>query len=332
VIPRLLALIALSLLLSGAGSPGGQFDLSVVVPFAFAEEDGAVHNDVHAADGLHDDHGSPDADEAHGDEAHHEEHPPELPSLIHLIWKSHFEKGDVPGWLALLYRFQDIVYALLVTLIIVLLVRAGTRRMEKIPGPLQNVVEMFIEGFTGFIEGVLGKADGRRYVPFLGTLFLYIWFMNLFGLVPLMRSPTANLSTTAALACCVFLYVQFTALRRLGFLKYMKHLAGDPEDMVGWLLVPLMFPLHVISEFAKPVSLSLRLFGNIFGEDILIGVFAGLGILILAFIHPSIPFGVPLHLPFIMLALLMSTIQALVFTLLSTIYIMQVLPHEEGGH
>ena len=139
---------------------------------------------------------------------------------------------------------------------------------------------------------------------------------------------SSALNTTAALAVCVFLYVQWTGLRRLGPVKYVKHLAGDPQDVVGWCMVPLMLPLHIISELAKPVSLALRLFGNILGEDVLIGVFAGLGIAVLAFVHS--PVGVPLHLPFVLLALLMSTVQALVFTLLSTIYIMQVLPHEEA--
>ena len=121
--------------------------------------------------------------------------------------------------------------------------------------------------------------------------------------------------------------MQYTGLRRLGPVKFFLHLAGDPKDVVGWCLVPLMLPLHIIGEFAKPVSLSLRLFGNILGEDVLIGVFAGMGVALLAF--AKLPIGIPLHLPFIMLALLMSTVQALVFTLLSTTYIMQVLPHDE---
>ena len=96
--------------------------------------------------------------------------------------------------------------------------------------------------------------------------------------------------------------------------------------MIGWILVPLMFPLHVIGELAKPLSLSLRLFGNIFGEDSLIAVFATLGVLAISFLH--IPIGVPFQVPFVFLALLTGTIQALVFTLLSTIYFALVLPHE----
>jgi F-type H+-transporting ATPase subunit a len=88
-----------------------------------------------------------------------------------------------------------------------------------------------------------------------------------------------------------------------------------------------MLPLHLIEEVAKPVSLSLRLFGNIMGEDVLLGIFTVLGVGLLAFM--KLPLGIPLHLPFIFLAMLMSTIQALVFTLLATIYFSQMLPHED---
>jgi F-type H+-transporting ATPase subunit a len=105
-------------------------------------------------------------------------------------------------------------------------------------------------------------------------------------------------------------------------------MAGSPRDVISWCMVPLLFPLHIIGELAKPFSLALRLFGNITGEDTLVAVFVGLGIAILAFS----PVGVPLQLPFYFLGLLLSTIQALVFTLLSTIYILLMLPHEEHAH
>ena len=128
--------------------------------------------------------------------------------------------------------------------------------------------------------------------------------------------------------------MQYTGLTKLGLKGYVHHMLGSPTDPIGWAMTPLMFPLHIIEELAKPLTLSLRLFGNIMGEDVLLGVFAGLGVLVLSFI--KIPVGIPLHLPFIFLALLLSTIQALVFTLLSSIYFLQMLPHddhaEEGGH
>jgi F-type H+-transporting ATPase subunit a len=261
-----------------------------------------------------------------------DEEPPELPSVIALLYHGAGAHGrERPAWLGFLYRFQDIVYALIVAGVIIALVRLGTRRMALIPGRLQNAVEFFIEAFRDFILSILGPA-GEPYVPFLGSLFLYIWFMNLIGLVPLMKSPTSTLSTTSALAICVFLYVQWIGLRRLGPVRYFRHLAGDPQDAIGWGMVPLLLPIHVIGELARPVSLSLRLFGNILGEDVLIGIFAGLGVAVVAFL--KLPVGIPFHLPFILLAMLMSTVQALVFTLLSTVYIMQVLPHEseEAGH
>ncbi len=105
---------------------------------------------------------------------------------------------------------------------------------------------------------------------------------------------------------------------------------GQPRDVTGWLLAPLMLPIHVLGELAKPISLSCRLFGNIFGEDMLLVAFVSLGITALPF--AKIPFGLPLQVPFLVLALLTSTLQAAVFMVLSTIYILLMLPHDEHGH
>jgi len=96
---------------------------------------------------------------------------------------------------------------------------------------------------------------------------------------------------------------------------------------VGWCLSPLLFAMEFFGEFVKPVSLSLRLFGNIFGEDMLLAVFALLGVVALSMLHS--PVGLPLHVPFYFLAMLLGLIQALVFSLLSTVYIALMLPHEE---
>jgi F-type H+-transporting ATPase subunit a len=103
---------------------------------------------------------------------------------------------------------------------------------------------------------------------------------------------------------------------------------GEPKGAVGWSMVPLILPAHLVGEIAKPMSLAFRLFGNITGEDILIFAFIGLGIALTSFL----PVGVPLQVPFLFMALLTSTIQALVFTLLSTVYFSLVLPHEEYEH
>jgi F-type H+-transporting ATPase subunit a len=125
----------------------------------------------------------------------------------------------------------------------------------------------------------------------------------------------------------VFIYVQYVGLRSLGIVGYFDHLLGNPRDLTGWLLAPLMLPIHVLGELAKPISLSCRLFGNIFGEDMLLVAFVSLGVTTLA--ATGLPIGLPLQLPFLFLALLTGTLQALVFTVLSTIYILLMLPHDE---
>jgi F-type H+-transporting ATPase subunit a len=154
--------------------------------------------------------------------------------------------------------------------------------------------------------------------------------MNLFGLIPFMHSPTSSLNVTVALALTVFIYVQYTGFRELGFVGYFDHMLGNPRDVTSWILAPLIFPIHLLGELAKPISLSCRLFGNIFGEDMLLVAFATLGVTTLSATH--LPFGLPLHLPFLFLALLSSTLQALVFTVLSTIYFLLMLPHDDHGH
>jgi len=143
--------------------------------------------------------------------------------------------------------------------------------------------------------------------------------------VPLLKAPTSMLETTASLALVVLVYVQVTGIRSLGLPRYLHHLAGSPRTVTDWVLLPLMLPTHLVSELARPLSLAVRLFGNIMGEDVMISVFTGLGVVAVA---AWLPVGLPLALPMILLGLLLSTVQALVFTLLSSVYIAQVLPSE----
>ncbi|MCC7140577.1 MAG: F0F1 ATP synthase subunit A [Candidatus Eisenbacteria bacterium] len=279
-----------------------------------------------AAGGSHAAPAANHGDAGHGEGGHAEGvHAPEFPNWIVL---ANYLFPDA-SWAHFLHTWETPLFSLPVVLFLCIIAIMASRNPKMVPGPLQNVVEIAVESFTNFVEGMLGP-QGRQFVPFLGTLFFYIWFSNLEGLLPLMKSPTSVLNTTVALAVCVFFYVQYTGLTKLGPGKFLMHLAGDPKDAIGWAMVPLLLPLHIIGEFAKPMSLSLRLFGNVFGEDVLLAVF---GMLILIPLG-SFQFGLPLHLPFIFLALLLSSIQALVFTLLSTLYFSQMLPHEEheGAH
>jgi F-type H+-transporting ATPase subunit a len=234
------------------------------------------------------------------------------------------------GWAHWLHEFEVIIWALLIATAICILATTVTRNAKMIPGRLQSAVEMLFESLYNFIIGILGEKYGPRYVPFLGTLFIYILLMNLAGLVPFMESPTSSLNVTVALALTVFFYSQFIAFRELGVIGWVDHLAGNPRTMIGWIMVPLMLPIHLLGEISKPISLAARLFGNVFGEDMLLVAFASLGVTVLA--ATGLPFGLPLQLPFLFLALLTSTIQALVFTVLSTIYFLLMLPHDEHEH
>ncbi len=252
--------------------------------------------------------------------AEHEVH--ELPNLITLIEK--FVHNE--SVLEFLHQWEGMIWAFAIATLIIVIARLAARNPQMVPGRLQNVVEMVVEGLSNFIIGVLGP-EGRRYVPFLGSLFIYILAMNLAGAFPLGHSPTSSPNTTVALALCVFFYVHYIGLTRNGPVGYLKHLAGNPRSAVEWAFVPLMLPIHVIGEIARPVSLSLRLFGNVTGEDVLLFAFCSLGVTTLSFVDS--PVGIPFQVPFILLAFMTSFIQALVFTLLSTIYILLWLPHEE---
>lgn len=213
-------------------------------------------------------------------------------------------------------------------LIVILMTRAASRS-EAVPGRFQNAVEAVVEVLESLFRDILGSST-REFLPFLGTLFLFILFMNLTGLIPLLHSPTSQFEITLSLAIVVFCYVQIVATRKLGLIGYIDHLMSRPRDFVSWLLAPLMLLLHLVAELARPISLALRLFGNITGEEALIAAFTGLGVLALS--TTGSPVGVPLGLPFIFLGMLFGLVQAFVFTILSAIYIAQVLPPEGEDH
>jgi len=260
----------------------------------------------------------------HGAEAA-AQHTPEFPNIVEIL--NHYFHSSFTQFL---FDYRIVIYSVVVAVFLSLLAYAGYRKRSLIPGPAQNLMEWIVEALTNLVVSILGE-QGKKYVPFLGTLFIYIFCMNLLGLIPGMFSSTSKLNTTLALAICVFLYVQFTGIRNFGIFGYVYHLAGSPKSVVEWCLVPLNLPLHIIGELAKPVSLSLRLFGNISGEDMLLAIFATLGVTILSFI-PGNYVGLPLHLPFIFLAMLTSFVQALVFALLATIYFSLMSHHEEENH
>ncbi|MFH2009110.1 MAG: F0F1 ATP synthase subunit A [bacterium] len=258
--------------------------------------------------------------------------PPELPALPHVIAQlapNHW----LGKWMHHSMYIIRPVFGLFVISVMLLLFGAGYRRRQLRPGRLQTLLELLVEAMDNLVCGVLGPKNGRRYLPYLGALFIYIVCLNMMGMVPLFLSPTNFIATTGALAICTFCVVQYTAITKLGIKGMVNHWAGEPKDVVGYCVAVLLIPLHLVEELIKPLSLALRLFGNIFGEDVLLGSMLMLGVMVLAWLpNHGIPVGLPLELPFMFLSLLLGTIQALVFTLLSSIYILMVLPHDDHEH
>ena len=242
---------------------------------------------------------------------------PEIPNALTLL-RDFFANEQ---WSQILYDWDDIIFSLLTAILLTLLFYISSRKKEMIPEGLQNFMEWLYETFQGYILGILG-LDGKQYVPFLATLFIYILSMNLLGIFPLMKSPSSDLNVTLAMGIVVFCYVQYLNIKHMGLGGFVYHLAGSPKDLIGWLVAPLMLPIELLTQLSRPVTLALRLFGNIYGEKILLGFFAVIGITVLYF--------VPIQTPFVFLGLLTGIMQAMVFTLLSTIYILLSISHTDG--
>ncbi len=217
-------------------------------------------------------------------------------------------------------------WSLVAILILALLAVLGTRRLSLQPGRFQMLLEMTVGGLRAMVEGVMGPR-AVEFAPFTGTLFIYIAVMNLLGMVPGFISPTANLNTTAGLALVVFVAVQYQGLREQG-VGYVKHfVAGVPLQLPFLLMAPLVFFIHVVGEVMRPVTLALRLFGNIMGEETVV----------LSLIALVVPLAkrlilIPVQLPNMLLGLVTALVQALIFAMLAAVYLTGVLRegHEEA--
>ena len=162
---------------------------------------------------------------------------------------------------------DHVTYTWLVMIILAGLAFAASRNLALVPRGLQNFFEVVLEQFQQMIDDVIGP-EGRRFLPLVATLGLFILTGNLLSLVPGMNGPTTNLNTTAACALVVFLSYHYIGVRKQGALTYLKHFAGP----VPLALKPLMFVIEIISHCARPLSLSLRLFGNMVGGHILLAI------------------------------------------------------------
>jgi F-type H+-transporting ATPase subunit a len=200
-----------------------------------------------------------------------------------------------------------IIYTWFVILLLLVLSVLATKAIKTIPSGMQNFMEVVIGGIENMIVETMGE-QGRPFFPLIATLAIFVLVSNLIGLVPGFFPPTANINTTAACAVIVFISTHIVGLKHHG-VGYIKHFCGP----IAWL-APVMFFIEVIGHLSRPVSLTLRLFGNMNGHELVLMIFFGLA-----------PFLVPL--PMMLMGVLVSFIQAFVFMLLAMIYIQGSLDH-----
>ncbi|MDO4545461.1 MAG: F0F1 ATP synthase subunit A [Bacillota bacterium] len=208
---------------------------------------------------------------------------------------------------------NGMITSFVITILLCVVSIVAGRRLQTVPSGLQNFAEWAIESLYNFFQDIMGEKGCKRYFPLVATLFIYILISNYSGLLPGsghingLAAPTSSINCTMAMAIIVFIAIQAIGIREHHGLGYFQH-----------LLQPFAFllPLMILEELVRPVSLTLRLYGNIYGEETVTASFFDL---------------IPVGLPVIMQALsvLMGLVQALVFALLTGIYIKEALPEEE---
>lgn len=176
---------------------------------------------------------------------------------------------------------------------------------------LRNFFEVMAESVYGLVEGAMGPQHATKFFPLIGALFFFILFGNLIGLIPGFVTPNDTLKTNVGIAVMVFVLTHYYGIKEHGVGNYFKHFMGPSPA-----LAPLIFPIELISHFARPLSLAVRLLGNMMADHKVVMSFFAL-----------VPILVPL--PFLLLGILISFIQALVFCTLTMVYISMAMEHEE---
>ena len=184
---------------------------------------------------------------------------------------------------------------------------AVRRRMSLVPTGIQNFMEVIADFLLNLARSNIGHHFGDKFFPLIGTLFLYILTCNVMGLIPGFEAPTGNINTTASMAVPVFFIYQFYGLKVNGA-GYLKHFLGPIRSIYALPLMVMMFFIELIGHLVRPITLSVRLFGNMMAKHTLMII---LGILTPAFIPIAI----------LGLGVLVSVVQAFVFTLLATLYL-----------
>lgn len=206
------------------------------------------------------------------------------------------------------HEYPHVLYSWLVMILLILLGSIATKNLAMVPTKAQNFFEMIIVTLEDFMVDITGE-EGRWFFPVLGTVFLYVFVCNLIGLIPGFFPPTASYNTTLSCAIVVFFFTHYIGVRYHGA-KYYKHFIGPV-----WWLVPIMLPIELISHFARVLSLSMRLFGNMSGHELVLTILFGL----------AGAFFVPL--PIMAMGIFVAFVQAFVFFMLSIMYFSGAMEH-----
>ncbi len=199
---------------------------------------------------------------------------------------------------------------------------AATAALKSAPNPaepsgkfnLRGFFEIMLEFITKQSDDIIGHA-GRKFVPFFTFLFLFIFFNNLVGLLPGMTPATDNINTTFAIGIISFILYNAVGIKEQGLIPYLKHFAGPVTKGFFVIIAILLFAIELISHLFRPFTLGLRLMGNMTGDHTVLGTFLNL-----------VPVGVPVI--FYGLGLFVCFVQALVFTLLSMVYVSMAQAHD----
>jgi len=223
---------------------------------------------------------------------------------VNALWHSvqHRFAWDIP---------DHVIMAFLVLVISAIVFPLASRRISRDnPGPFQHTLEMVVAGVKDLLHDIIGH-HGDRYLYIIGGFMVFIFISNIFGLFFFLQPPTSNVNTTFALSISAFLYFNTEGIRRQGLGHYLKHFMGPIP-----LLAPLMFPIELIGNFARILSLGMRLFGNILGEHTATGIFMGM-----------LPFVLPW--PMMGLGIFGAFLQTFVFIMLTMVYISGAIAAEE---
>ncbi len=199
------------------------------------------------------------------------------------------------------HQYPHVVYTWVVMILLIVASFLAVKGLSLVPGKGQNIFEILISGLEDFMVDITGE-EGRWLFPLTATVFLFVLAANMIGLVPGFYPPTANLNTTLACALVVVVFTHVIGVKYHG-VKYIKHFLGPV-----WWLVPIFFPIEIISHVARVLSLSFRLFGNMMGHELVLGILFFLAGLFFA------------PLPIMALGIFVALVQAFVFFLLSVMY------------